>query len=156
MQQRAPEQDGFTAQLAIQKKERRIKRNTVGVSDCGFIVLCLCTEQSGSTWCDLSYPECCKEAMLHISKVYYIFLLACGGCLHCTASQLPLYIHRCICFVTWEYITYSHLCGKRILWILARQGAVCLDQILPYSRFFIQAGVLSQMHSLILKGRCTK
>lgn len=75
------------------------------------------------------------------SKVCYIFLPVCGSCLSHTASPLPLCIPCCICFVTWEYITYSHFCGKRILWILARQGAVWLDQILPCSRFFIQARV---------------
>lgn len=41
--------------------------------------------------------------------------------------------HMLGCFVAGEYITYSHFCCNRILWILARHGAVWLDQILPWS-----------------------
>lgn len=95
----------------------------------------------------------------NIKGVLYIFL-ACGICLCRTASQLLLCIPSYICFVPWEYITYSHFCGKRILWILARQEAVWLDQILPCSRFFIQARVFFQIHNVLLqergrKGICT-
>lgn len=33
----------------------------------------------------------------------------------CAASPLPFCILCCVCFVTWEFITYSQFCSRRIL-----------------------------------------
>lgn len=65
-------------------------------------------------------------------SVYTCISLVCAAalpsCCRCTSPVVFV-------FVPWECITHSHFWGKRILWILARQGAVWLDQILPPRSF---------------------
>lgn len=79
----------------------------------------------------------------NIKGVLYI-LLACGSCLHCTASQLPLCIPCCICFVTWGiYYIFTFLRQENPLNISEAGSCLTWSNIALQSFLYTSQGFIS-------------